>query len=686
LQFRRPIFLLALAALVPLIVFSAVLGGVLVRQQQSALRRDLVERTDRIAAAVDRELEAQVALLAALSDLPLLDQPTANTEDFAAYAERVRRGQPLWFALSLSDTEGNRLVDVPEPIGGRQGGEVVDKISHRETLESRRPLIGRMLRGARGHPAFAIRAPVLRGGRVLAVLSAVVGPDAVRDILLAARLPEGWIGAIVDDQGRFVARSSGTSELIGEPASSAVRNAIAREGAGIYEGATLEGVPTVGAHRKLTKGGWSVHVGLPRAAFYAPLVQSLWLLVGGAVASLGLLTAFVFLLLREVRLRERQKAALAEANNFEALGRMTGGVAHDFNNLLMIVMGGADAIKRRRDNPDKTAQFADAMLQAAKRGQALTQQLLAFARRSNHSPESLLVQERAASIKSLLEQSARGNIAVSVTVPDETWPIHVDATALEVALVNLAVNARDAMPDGGRLALSASNVSLTGERKGDANLKGDFVALSMRDTGPGIPADIVPRIFEPFFTTSSVGHRSGLGLSQVYGFAKQSGGAVMVEGAPGEGAIFTLYLPRAGEAPARQVSPVRQQERQVYGRLLLVEDNREVAQVAESMLTMAGYTVVWAASGTAALDLLDNGEVFDAILSDVVMQGGLSGLDLALRIRERHPAMPIVLMTGYSEALAKSSSRGFPVLSKPFTPADAIIALHAATEEMVRSA
>jgi signal transduction histidine kinase/CheY-like chemotaxis protein len=483
-----------------------------------------------------------------------------------------------------------------------------------------------------------------------------------------------------------VARSSGSSELVGEPASSAVRDAIAREKWGIYEGTTLEGVPTVGAHRALTMGGWSVHIGLPRATFYAPLVQSVWLLVGGGVASLGLLAVFVLLLLRELRLRERQNAALAEANNFEALGRMTGGVAHDFNNLLMIVMGGADAIKRRRDNPDKTAQFADAMLQAAKRGQALTQQLLAFARRSAHSPESLLVQERAASVKSMLEQSTRGNIAVSVAVPEETWAVFVDLTALEVALVNLAVNARDAMPEGGSLLLSAANVSLTSERKGDADLKGDFVALAVRDTGAGIPADIVPRIFEPFFTTSSVGQRSGLGLSQVYGFAKQSGGAVAVESKLGEGTVFTLYLPRARELPTRQALPDRQHEQHAYGRLLLVEDNREVAQVTESMLTMAGYTVAWAASGTAALDLLDEGEVFDAVLSDVVMDGGLSGLDLALRIRERHPAMPIVLMTGYSEALAKSSARGFPVLSKPFTPADAIVALHAATEETVRGA
>ncbi len=684
-QFRRPIFLLALAALVPLVAFAAVLGGVLVRQQQGAIGRDLVERADRIAAEVDRELRTQVDLLAALARLPLLDGPV-DTAAFASYAERVRRGQPLWLAVSLSDPRGTRLVDAPEPIGGRQGGEVIDKASHAQVVEGRDPLIGRMLRGSRGRPAFAIRVSVLRDDKVVGVLSAVVGPDAVRDILLGARLPPGWIGAIVDDEGRIVARSSGAAELIGEPASAAVREAIGREKSGIYEGNTLEGARTVTAHRAIPSGGWSVHVGLPRSTFYAPLVQSLWLLIGGAVAALGLLAVFVLLLVRELRLRERQSAALAEANNFEALGRMTGGVAHDFNNLLMIVMGGADAIRRRRDNPDKTAQFADAMLQAAKRGRTLTQQLLAFARRSTYSPESFFLQERTSSLKSLLEQSSRGNISVHVAVSDDAWPVYVDLTALEVALVNLAVNARDAMPKGGSLALAARNVSLTGERLGDANLKGDFVALTLRDTGTGIPPEIVPRIFEPFFTTSNAGQRSGLGLSQVYGFAKQSGGAVAVDSKLGEGAAFTLYLPRAEQLPKRHAGPDRKSDPQAYARLLLVEDNREVAQVTDSMLTVAGYSVVWASSGAAALELLDKGEVFDAVLSDIVMEGDLSGLDVALLVRARYPAMPIVLMTGYSEALAKSSSRGFPVLSKPFTPADAIVALQAATEEMVRSA
>jgi signal transduction histidine kinase/CheY-like chemotaxis protein len=678
LKFRRPLILLGIAALFPLVVLSAVLGVLAIRQQQNGLRQEALDRVDRVAAGVDRELAAQLELLRALSRLPVLDSPADQTA-FAESARRVRQDQPLWFVVSLSDIHATRLVDVPEPIGGVQGGKVIDVASHARAVEMRQPAIGRMLRGTRGRPAFAIRMPVIRDDRVTAILSAVIGPDAVRDVLVASGLPNGWIGAVVDADGRLVARTAGPSTLIGEPASEAVRQPSAQASRGMYEGRTLEGMPTVTAHRSLTNGGWSVHIGLDRGLYYAPLTRSLWLIVGGALLSFALLAIFVWLLVRELRAREREQAAMAEGQRLEALGRMTGGVAHDFNNILMIAMGSAEALKRRRANPDQVTRFADAILSAANRGQLLTRQLLAFARRSTQEPISFHLQERVGDLGGLLDRSTRGDIVTAVSIPNETWPIYADPNALEVALINLAVNARDAMPNGGRLSVQAMNVTLESGRDSETGLRGDYVALVVRDSGAGIPKEHLSRIFEPFYTTKPTGKGTGLGLSQVFGFAKQSNGTLTVTSKIGEGTTFTLYLPRSTQPPREPPARDPSIETRSGGRLLLVEDNHEVAQVTEAMLASAGYAITWANSGKAALDIIDKGEPVDIVLSDVVMEGGLSGLELAPLLRKRRPGLPIVLMTGYSEALAKSSSSGFPVLAKPFAQADAIQVLRAAT-------
>jgi two-component system NtrC family sensor kinase len=234
------------------------------------------------------------------------------------------------------------------------------------------------------------------------------------------------------------------------------------------------------------------------------------------------------------------------------------------------------------------------------------------------------------------------------------------------------------MPAGGRLSVTARNAPLLKGRDEATGLSGDFVAVEVQDTGVGVPEENLEHIFEPFFTTKPFGKGTGLGLSQVYGFAKQSGGAVTLASQLGRGTTFTLYLPRAADAPAPAPSPVETGDECEDGRILLVEDNREVAQVTETMLASAGYTVVWASRPQAAWELIEGSEPFDAVLSDVVMEGGMSGLDLAERLRERHPDLPLVLMTGYSEALASGTSLGLTVLSKPVRETEMLAALRTA--------
>jgi signal transduction histidine kinase len=675
-KYRRSLILLVLAALLPLIVLSAALGAAWLRQQQEVMEQQAFDHLHRLSARVDRELTAQSEILHALAQSPLLDGAVHEAAVFE-FAKRVRRVLSLWHTVVLSDVEGNRLIDVPEPVAGGKG-KVVDAVSHSRAVETRAPVIGRIVRGPRNRPAFAIRVPVIREGHVIYVLSAVIHPDVLGNLLLSEALPIGWSSAVVDTAGNLVARTIGPATQIGQPASDSAREARRRAPGGLYEGVNREGVPMITVYRVFPASNWSVHVAIPREVYHAPLRRALWLLAGGALLSLVLVGTFLWLLGRELHLGRRQEAAQEEARRLEALGRMTGGIAHDFNNLLMIVQGSAEAIRRRPADAQILTTFVDAILTAVQRGEALTRQLVAFGRRSPHQPVSFALPERAPELTALLQRSTRGDITTSVAIPDETWPIYADPNALEVALINLAVNARDAMPEGGHLSVSAMNVTLGKRADGGTGLRGDYIAVSVEDTGVGIPADQLGRIFEPFFTTKPTGKGTGLGLSQVFGFAKQSGGAVTVTSTLGLGTSVTLYLPRSRDAAARTVSAPAPPVAQGEGRVLLIEDNAEVAQVTQSMLVAVGYRVTWARNAAAALGRLDQGERFDAVLSDIVLEGGVSGLEVAPCLRERCPELPIVLMTGYSDALAKGVAHGFPVLPKPFGQAQVVEVLRRA--------
>ena len=336
---------------------------------------------------------------------------------------------------------------------------------------------------------------------------------------------------------------------------------------------------------------------------------------------------------------ERAQAQLAQAQKMEALGEMTGGVAHDFNNLLMIVSGNAQTLARRlTDRKDLRA--LEGIQAAASRGENLTRQLLTFARRQPLNPRTVSPAQTVRAFGDVLASSARGNIELRIDLPDDIWPIAIDISEFELALVNLVVNARDALPGGGHIALTATNVTLAGEETAE-QLEGDFVALTLADNGAGIPADVLPKIFEPFFTTKTVGKGTGLGLSQVYGFARQSGGAAMVESEVGKGTHVTLYLPRSHE-PVGAVAPA-EPPRHAPGNgecILVVEDNPEVKTVAIDLLEQLNYRTEAVENARAALDALDAGTPIDLVFTDVMLPGELDGLGLAKRCANAIPAFP----------------------------------------------
>ena len=361
-------------------------------------------------------------------------------------------------------------------------------------------------------------------------------------------------------------------------------------------------------------------------------------------------------------LQHAQRQA-AHLQKMEAIGQLTGGVAHDFNNLLMIVSGHAQSLKKRLSET-RDIRALQAIEMAATRGENLTRQLLAFSRTLPLNPTVISLAATVAAIRDVLAGTMHVNIEFLIDVAATTWPVCVDKSELELALVNLAVNARDAMHDGGRIAISAQNVSLPA-RDAPNGAAGDYVALSVADTGCGIPPDLLPRVVEPFFTTKGPDKGTGLGLSQVYGLAHRSGGTVQIASEIGHGTKVTIYLPRS-EAPVAAPSPEDTSRFMAADprTILVVEDNQDVKNIAVSLLRQLGYKTIAVESASEALDVLASGQTVNLVFTDVALPGQLDGLALARKVTDRYGTIPIVLTTGYTRAF--DSDPEFPVLRKPY--------------------
>ncbi|WP_409568418.1 ATP-binding protein [Methylobacterium sp. J-072] len=366
----------------------------------------------------------------------------------------------------------------------------------------------------------------------------------------------------------------------------------------------------------------------------------------------------------------RTEDALRQSQKMEAVGQLTGGVAHDFNNLLTIIRSSVDFL-RRPDLPEaRKARYLDAVSDTVDRAAKLTGQLLAFARRQALKPEVFHVGQKVRGIADMLDTVIGARVRVVAEVPDAPCYIRADVSQFETALVNMAVNARDAMDGEGTLTLRLAGNRTMPAIRGHAGADTAFAAVSLTDTGAGISEADLGRLFEPFFTTKEVGKGTGLGLSQVFGFAKQSGGNVDVTSAPGQGATFTLYLPQVDvdhAIDAAETAPAPILPLGAGQRVLVVEDNVEVGQFATQILQDLGYETVWAANAEAALERLGrDGGGFEVVFSDVVMPG-MGGLALAQELARRLPELPVLLTSGYSHVLAQEGTHGFELLHKPYS-------------------
>lgn len=392
-------------------------------------------------------------------------------------------------------------------------------------------------------------------------------------------------------------------------------------------------------------------------ADFAPLYDQKGLIIG----AIGIV--------RDTTEHHRIEQMLRQSQKLEAVAQLTGGVAHDFNNLLTAVIGCLEVISQEATT-ERIARFAGTALRAADRGTQLTQQLLAFARRQALRPGVVDLNQLLDQIEMLLRRAVGAAVEIIIDRAPDAWHGEVDPAQFEAAAINLVLNARDAMPSGGRVKLTTRNAQIR-DVPPDFDLSpGEYVAFAVEDTGHGMTPEVAARAFEPFYTTKEIGKGSGLGLSMVYGFAKQSGGGVQLQTQPGTGTRVTVYLPRAPTPiePAHQAAPA-DQVRHGSGSILIVEDDEDVRQFSVVILQERGYRVKVARDGREALNILRDADDIDLLFTDIVMPGGVSGVVLAREAKRICPRLKVLLTTGYAE-LQATGMQEFAVIRKPFRPAE----------------
>ncbi|MEJ1157606.1 sensor histidine kinase [Prosthecomicrobium sp. N25] len=541
---RQRFVLLALAAVLPVIVLVAGLSFHLLETERSRIRAEAIERATAAIAAVDRELDASIQHLQLLALTPTLDAPEPDFARFHLLAKRYGDRVPFWDRIILNALDGRQLVNTALPFGTALPRTVYpDEV--RRVLATRAPVIGDLAApgplAQDSYPSVRIRVPVVRGDDVRYDLTAVVAVAGMSAILTGNGLDPQWRPFLVDSQDRIVSAPR-APEMIGRQAGAAAIAARRQGDLGVYPGTSALGTPVVTAFRKSERTGWSAHYSLPADIYNAPLNRARLVLGAAGLVVAGLTAAFVLLLRREAIEARRQLAALERTRRLEAVGRMTGGVAHDFNNILTVVTAGIRLIERTQPG-EAVSRYLEAIKEGVDRGTKMTRSLLVFSRGGSAEPVRFVPDERIRAGAEMVRQTLGPAIGLALALEADGLPVVADATQFDLALLNLAANARDAMPSGGTLTISTAPGKLPGQPSTPA------IGVTVADTGSGIPAEILAHVFEPFFTTKDENQGTGLGLSQVYGFARSAGGLADIASEPGRGTRVTMHLPVARSEP-----------------------------------------------------------------------------------------------------------------------------------------
>ena len=738
---RSRLLLLVLAVLLPAVLITSWLIARTYDSERSANENTLRETTRALSNLVDRELAQRASVARALSLLPELDaSPDITPALLASFEQQVRRalgGLQGWVEISLPT--GSATLALATDPGVLRLLPAAERFASARALPLARG-VSAVASPVDGELRAALQHPVVREGNVRVNLAVTILPVELQRTLDEQRLPAHWTGEVLDSAGTLVARQPGGQALAGRPATPDLQRRLASSREGQFDSVDLDGVAVI-AYYSTASNGWTFVSAMPREIFAGRMPNAVRNVGLAALLVLGVAVAGALWLSRRIafavhaleraavelqagRPVERRSsgilecddvaAALANASEslqhgradlerqvaeavaltlaaeqrqsqgqrVEALGRLTGGVAHDFNNLLGVISNSTYLIERQVTNQPALAAPVAAVLRAVDLGSRLTQHLVRFAGRRPLRPESLELERFLPEMQELLAAALGKRVHLATQVAPGTWPVVVDASEFELALMSLALNARDAIAGSGQLWLQARNA---GNEDARGLAPGRYVLVTVNDDGQGVDDEVAQHVFEPFLTTRSTGKGVGLGLPQVHGFAVQAGGTAQFHSTPGLGTTVSLLLPAApmlepgtpsqalALAGASERTAVQPEMALAGVRLLLVDDNRDLGDATAALLETHGAIVARADNASQALDWVAADPSVDVVLSDVVMPGTLDGLALAQTLATQQPGLPVVLISGHSHALA--DSRGFTILRKPCTPQELVAVL-----------
>jgi len=725
---RLGLLVLALALPLNLIIAGTIWG--LVNRADAAQRTSLLYAARSIAAGVDAKFGKYLALAESLARSPaLLDD---GLDEFEAEARReFPAGRRIW--IVVADANGQQLVNTGaksgEPLPRRNLLAIEDQ---KRALATNEIVVSDIMRSSGTQDWVAnVELPILKNGQPFRGLALCIGHQEFLPLLSGRDVPTNWLAAIIDGAGRFIARVPRGATEVGQLASEGWR--ATKNRMGVFEYPSLEGDMLIAANALPSIGNWSVGVAVKKAELQAAAWSTVrWAtILGTALSAASLVLAAIIArqitrpinqlrqsfadisveptkpitvgppeimelqdtlyrvaierqnssqalmgalskLEHEMALREEAQAALAQSQRMEAVGQLAGGMAHDFNNVLMAILAYLDVIALRSSD-EKIREPLQGAIDAVQMGARVNRRLLSFSRQNGVELEWLDLNSRVNDTLELLRRTLGDQVTVTLKCSPDLCPTLANVGDVDNAILNLAINARDAMPEGGVLTIETRHVTLdahTAARLPNAR-PGDFVRLTVGDTGQGMPPDVLKRAMEPFFTTKDQGEGTGLGLATVYGTVQQSGGFVSIESAIGKGTTVHLYFPKAAGASHEIAAKVPAGDAP-FGdgeRILIVEDNDKVREATVSRLESLGYAVFQAKSGPEAIKILEAGEPVALVFSDIVMPGKMTGYDVVEWIRSKRPDLKVVLTSAHSNMplAASEAVREVRVLGKPYT-------------------
>lgn len=729
-RIRTRLLQLVLAVLIPSIIASGLGIAYIYFEEKDAHRAAFRETTRALALVLDTEIAKRESVLRALAQSPLLDR--GEYEAFYALAKRIAGD---WNGvIVLSDPQGQQFLNTRAPYGEKKL-PIVSSSALRQTAGADATVVSNLYMAPLGKiHSFSVQVPVKRNDQALFYISMGTPVDQLQSVFDKQRLPERWIASILDRNGIIIARNRDADNFIGRRAGEQIYQKIMTSTEGFNEGPTLSGEMVNAFFSRAPGSAWTFIVSVPISEISGNARRAVIYIAGSSLILLGLAVFAAFAVARRtarsiedlresaeklgrsepiqmlphgiaemdavqaamiqagdkirnarteleqrvaeaVAATEQSEKALQQAQKLEALGQLTGGIAHDFNNVLQTLNTGLQVI--HYSAPDaKMKSVAEACQRAVGRAAELTRQMMAFGRVQDARLETVDVSQQLFAMQPLLQGGVRSDIDLRLALDEALYPVTLDPLQFELAMLNLVINARDAMPNGGTLQIEACNTTLA-EATGDLQA-GRYVQLSVIDSGEGMSEDVLAKALDPFFTTKSIGKGSGMGLSQAYGFARQSGGTLQLHSKPGVGTAALIYLPKASDLIKTAASPTPAPLGGAWpalgGVVLFVEDDTLVRDVVGPALAAAGFEVILAFDADEAISLLSENNRIDLVFSDIVMPGKLSGIDLANAVGNLYPHIPVVLASGYSER--RVAMPGIRMLPKPYNLAEVIATLN----------